>query len=92
MDATITIQKMMDYFNVSSIQDLAQKMNVSQPTISKWKNRNAISAVKKRCRELGIYNEIFADLNLSSNSYIYVDEIKQSRERLYAARQRKNVN
>ncbi len=67
MDATITIQKMMDYFNVSSIQDLAQKMNVSQPTISKWKNRNAISAVKKRCRELGIYNEIFADLNLSSN-------------------------
>ena len=67
MDATITIQKMMDYFNVSSIQDLAQKMNVSQPTISKWKNRNAISAVKKRCRELGIYNEIFGDLKLSSN-------------------------
>ena len=67
MDATITIQKMMDYFNVSSIQDLAQKMNVSQPTISIWKNRNAISAIKKRCRELGIYNEIFRDLNLSSN-------------------------
>jgi hypothetical protein len=34
---------------------------VSQPAISQWKTRNAISAVKKRCRELGIYNEIFGD-------------------------------
>lgn len=63
MEINEIIDKLFDYFNVSSIQDLSQKMNVSQPTISKWKNRNAISAVKKRCRELGIYNEIFGDLN-----------------------------
>lgn len=67
MEINEIIDKLFDYFNVSSIQDLSQKMNVSQPTVSKWKNRNAISAVKKRCRELGIYNEIFGNLNLSSN-------------------------
>ena len=61
MEINEIIDKLFDYFNVSSIQDLSQKMNVSQPTISKWKNRNAISAVKKRCRELGIYNDIFGD-------------------------------
>ena len=67
MEINEIIDKLFDYFNVSSIQDLSQKMNVSQPTISKWKNWNAISAVKKRCRELGIYNEIFGNLNFSSN-------------------------
>ena len=61
MEINEIIDKLFDYFNVSSIQDLSQKMNVSQPTISKRKIRNAISAVKKRCRELGIYNDIFGD-------------------------------
>ena len=69
MEINEIIDKLFDYFNVSSIQDLSQKMNVSQPTISKWKNRNAISAVKKRCRELGIYNEIFGDLNSNINNF-----------------------
>ena len=65
MEINEIIDKLFDYFNVSSIQDLSQKMNVSQPAISQWKTRNTISAVKKRCRELGIYNEIFGDLKLS---------------------------
>ena len=69
MEINEIIDKLFDYFNVCSIQDLSQKMNVSQPTISKWKNRNAISAVKKRCRELGIYNEIFGDLNSNINNF-----------------------
>ena len=66
MEINEIIDKLFDYFNVSSIQDLSQKMNVSQPTISKWTNQNAISAVKKRCRELGIYNDIFGDLTHSN--------------------------
>ncbi len=69
MEINEIIDKLFDYFNVSSIQDLSQKMNVSQPTISKWKNRNAISAVKKRCRELGIYNEIFGDFNTNITNF-----------------------
>lgn len=63
MEINDIIDKLFDYFDVYSIQDLALKMNVSQPTISKWKTRNSINAIKKKCRELGIYNEIFGDLN-----------------------------
>lgn len=63
MEINDIIDKLFDYFNVYSIQDLALKMNVSQPTVSKWKTRNSINAIKKKCRELGIYSEIFGDLN-----------------------------
>ena len=73
MEINDIIDRLFDYFEVTSIQDLAEKMNVSQPTISKWKTRNAISAIKKRCRELGIYNEIFGDLNSNINSQIIRD-------------------
>ena len=69
MEINDIIDKLFDYFKVTSIQDLAEKMNVSQPTISKWKTRNAMSAIKKRCRELGIYNEIFGDLNSNTNNF-----------------------
>lgn len=69
MEINDIIDKLFDYFKVTSIQDLAEKMNVSQPTISKWKTRNAMSAIKKRCREVGIYNEIFGDLNSNTNNF-----------------------
>jgi hypothetical protein len=69
MEINDIIDKLFDYFNVYSIQDLALKMNVSQPTISKWKTRNSINAIKKKCRELGIYNEIFGDLNSNVNNF-----------------------
>lgn len=53
------IEKLFDYFKVSTIQDLAFKMRVTQSSISNWKTRNSINAIKRKCRELGIYNEIF---------------------------------
>jgi len=66
------LDSLFTYFNVSSISELANKLGVSQPAISKWKSRNSISAVKKKCRELGIYEEIFGDIqvnNLNSSSF-----------------------
>lgn len=63
MTADIFIQKMMGYFNVFTLNELAEKIGISQQAISGWKKKNAILAIKKRCRELGIYNEIFGDLN-----------------------------
>ena len=53
----------MSYYNVFSMHELSSKIGISQPAISKWKNSNSILAIKKKCRELGIYNEIFGDLN-----------------------------
>ena len=63
MTADIFINKMMEYFNVFTLNELADKIGISQQAISGWKKKNAILAIKKRCRELGIYNEIFGDLN-----------------------------
>ena len=55
------------HFNVTTMADLAIHIDVSQQTISKWKQRNSINAIKKKCIELGIYNEIFGDFNHNSN-------------------------
>ena len=67
MNAEDLISRLFDYYKVYQIQDLALKMNVSQPTISKWKSRNSINAIKKICRELGIYKEIFEDSKKQEN-------------------------
>ncbi len=58
------LEKLFNFYGVTTMHNLAEKMDVSQPTISKWKSRNSINAVKRRCRELGIYNDIFGDLNI----------------------------
>ena len=55
--------KILDFYNVSTIKELGLAIDTGASTISNWKQRNSITALKKRCRELGIYNEIFGDLN-----------------------------
>ena len=62
-EANNAINKLFDFFETNSTSELADKIKVSQPTISKWKNRNSINAIKKKCRELGIYDEIFDNSN-----------------------------
>ena len=63
----LIFDKLYSYFNVATITELAQKLDMSQPAVTNWIRRNSISAIKKRCRELGIYNEIFGNLNHNSN-------------------------
>lgn len=69
MDSTILIQKMMNFYTVFTMKELSEKIGISQQAISKWKNNNSIVAIKKKCRELGIYNEIFGDLNSNINNF-----------------------
>ncbi|MEV9499790.1 hypothetical protein [Aliarcobacter butzleri] len=69
MNAEQLIDKLMSYYNVFSMHELSSKIGISQPAISKWKNNNSIVAIKKKCRELGIYNEIFGDLNSNINNF-----------------------
>ena len=59
----------MAYYNVFSMHELSSKIGISQPAISKWKNNNSIVAIKKKCRELDIYNEIFGDLSKETNNF-----------------------
>lgn len=63
MTASNLIDKIMDYYKVSTFTELSNLINIGQPAITKWKKNNSINAIKKKCRELGIYNEIFGDLN-----------------------------
>ncbi|MCT7589048.1 hypothetical protein [Aliarcobacter butzleri] len=63
--ATNYIEKIMDYYEVHTITELSKILGIGQPAITKWKINNSILPIKKKCRELGIYNEIFGDLNSS---------------------------
>lgn len=67
-NAEFLIDKLLNFYKVSNVAELSTKIDTSQKTISNWKIRNSINAIKKRCRELGIYNEIFGDLNSSINN------------------------
>ena len=67
----------MTYFNVFSMHELATKLEISQPAISKWKKNNSVLAIKKRCRELGIYDEIFGDID---NKILETLNIEQQNE------------
>lgn len=64
----ILIDKMMDYYLVVTYSELAIKINTTQQTISSWKQRNSVNAIKKKCKELGIYDEIFGDINSKVNN------------------------
>ena len=65
-DSEAIIFKLLSYFQLDNNQELALKLGTTPQTISNWKTRNSISPLKKKCRELGIYNEIFGDLTHSN--------------------------
>ena len=51
--------KIFNFYNALTMKELSENIGISQQAISKWKQRGSITALKKRCRELGIYDEIF---------------------------------
>ncbi|MFW2441703.1 hypothetical protein ACN4FT_02785 [Aliarcobacter butzleri] len=65
----ILIDKMLDYYSVVTYSELAGKINTTQQTISSWKQRNSVNAIKKKCKELGIYNEIFGYLSSNISNF-----------------------
>lgn len=67
-EAIFLIEKLLNYYNLTSLQELAEKLNIKQSSLSSWKSRNSINAIRNKCRELGIYNEIFGDLNSNINN------------------------
>ena len=50
-------EKLFSFYQVSSVAELSPKINTSQKTISNWKVRSSVNAIKKKCRELKIYDE-----------------------------------
>ena len=63
LNADTLIDLLFIHFNVTTMADLAMHISVSQQTISKWKQRNSVNAIKKKCIELGIYSQIFGEVS-----------------------------
>lgn len=57
------LERLYSFYKVAGASELSEKINTTQQTISNWKKRNSISAIKKKCRELGIYDDIFANID-----------------------------
>lgn len=74
-DSVEIIEKLFTYYKVTNVSQLSKKMNTSQATISNWKVRNSINAIKKRCRELDIYEEIFNEHLKSNNEDVIEEEV-----------------
>lgn len=90
-EAEILIDRMMNRYDVFTISELAQRINTSQPAISQWKKKNYIKAIASKCRELGIYDEIFKDTRdtkmskkETSEAYIsYLEDMAQENDPNY---------
>ena len=67
MNINDIFERLFNYFQASTIRELSEKINMSESTVSKWRQRESVNAIKKKCCELGIYNEIFGDLNSKIN-------------------------
>lgn len=73
----VIFDKLFNYYNVNSIKDLANIINTQPSTVSNWKQRSSVTAIKKKCRELGIYEDIFPlSFEENDNNKIYKEEIE----------------
>ena len=58
-DANDLVDRLMEFYGVDTISELAEYIEVSQPTISRWIKSNSIEAIKKKSREKDIYKYLF---------------------------------
>ena len=77
-DTDHIFNKLFNYFEVDTIKDLSDKIDISQSTVSKWKQRSSFTGLKKKCRELGIYSEIFGDINTQNINDISGGQVAQN--------------
>lgn len=63
MDFDTYFEKLLKFYNTYSLKGLSEATGIPITTISSIKQRKSISALKKKCMELNIYNDIFGDFN-----------------------------
>ncbi|WP_148625825.1 helix-turn-helix domain-containing protein [Aliarcobacter cryaerophilus] len=73
-NASDLVDRLMEYYDVTTISELAEKINIGQQAISKWRKNNSIEAIKKKSKELNLYNYLFDDFEVDlfqSSEYDY---------------------
>lgn len=81
-NASDLVDRLMEYYDVTTISELAEKINIGHQAISKWRKNNSIDAIKKRSRELGLYAYLFNDFEVDlfqSSEYDYVPKHEKER-------------
>lgn len=73
VEAEIILERLFQYYKVASNLELADKMEITRQTLTNWKQRNSISAIKKKCRELEIYNDIFGNVMEEHKDHLELD-------------------
>ena len=68
-ESVFLIKKLIKKLNVTSNKELAEVLGISPAAISRWKKYNYVNAIKNKCHELGIYNEIFDKFDDQSTQY-----------------------
>lgn len=53
-EANELIEKLKQYYKVATSQELAEHIGVAQTTVSGWKQRNSVNAVRRKIYELGL--------------------------------------
>lgn len=78
------IEKLLNHFEVFTYAELAQKLNTTQPTISRWKKTNNTKSIEFACKAFGIYNQIFTseitafeDKQISLSSIFSQEELQK---------------
>ena len=59
-DTNIAFERLFNYYKVSTIRDLAEKLNMSESTVSKWRQRDSLNAIKKNVENLEFIQKFLA--------------------------------
>jgi len=65
------INKLFKYYDVRTIKELSPKINTPASTISDWRQRGAINPLRKKCKDLGMYEEIFENVDIHCSKISY---------------------
>ena len=76
-EANKLVEKLKQYYKVGTLQELGEKIGVAQTTISGWKKRNSINAVKRKIYEL----DLDIDLDIDKSQ---IDSIDDEIEKIYS--------
>lgn len=67
-EAEFYIIRLFSYFKVSNATQLSTLINATPQAIANWKTRNSVASIRRKCQELGIYNQIF-DVQFNPSMY-----------------------
>ena len=70
-NASDLVDRLMEYYDVTTISELAEKINIRHQAISKWRKNNSVDAIKKRSKDKQNNSDSRANNNLVKSHLHY---------------------